>query len=189
MRDLHVGLLLLSLVFIAPAVGLHRVRHKVRRARRLRVDRNGLTWFLAGTVDEFVAWDELAEVRVSYARKSSRFLSLGDQQDLRRDGEYEQGLRTTLLLRIDLVPTSAAFTDAHPELAARVRWADRNPGDPPPPHPPWKERIGDSDAVVRVPYGDRPDLFGPFDEALERFAGPRYRRPRNEGQAMGFRYS
>lgn len=173
------------------AHGLVRLRRRVLAPRALVFDARGVRHATDDRRAFAVEWRELAQARVSYARKPGPLRNPVTLRGVTADapaGEdppVQFGVST--FVRLDLVPNDPAFLDRH-DLKAFVRWTGRPPGTPVDPAP-WSEDVGDRQAIIRVPFGDMPELLAAVDAALRAHAGDRYHPPVNEGLALGFTYS
>lgn len=185
------GLLAFAAVWFSATYGLIRLRRRIFAPRSLVFDRRGIRHVTSDRRAFQVEWSELSQARVSYARKPGPLrnpLSWGGVTADAPVGESpppQFGVST--FVRLDLVPSDPGFLDRH-DLTAFTRWTGRPDGvdvDP----TPWAEDIGDRQAIIRIPFGDLPELLAATDAALRTFAGDRYHPAVNEGLAWGFTYS
>lgn len=186
----HVAAPVIGTVLLVLAGLLLRVRHRIFAPRSLTFDARGIRH---GAVDRRafqVEWSELAQARVSYARKPGPLRSpltwggVTADADPGQDPRAHWGIST--FVRLDLVPADPGFLDRHRNLAVFKRYTGR-PGEAP--RSTWADDIGEQQAILRIPFGDMPQVASEVDAGLRRFAGERYHPPVNEGLAWGFRYS
>ncbi|QXC61856.1 hypothetical protein KSP35_03220 [Aquihabitans sp. G128] len=187
----NVGLAVLGLLLLAGAAQLVRLRARVFAPRSLVFDGRGIRQVAVDRRAFEVEWSELTQARVSYARKASPLrspLALGGvTDDAPPGGNPARHLAVSTFVRLDLVPADRSFLDRHPNLKPFRRFT-KPPGGQLPPAP-WADDVGSSQAIIRIPFGDLPEVAAALDAGLRRFAGPRHHPPVNEGLALGFTYS
>lgn len=188
--------LVVGLAIVAFGVFLVRSVPKIMRPRQLILDGRGIRLVDTGWRSFEVEWGELLQVRASYARKPGPVRSPlswgGTTADAGPDGTLERSFGVSTFVRVDLVPADPAFLDRHPAMQPYRRFTGRPAGTPTgvgEGGAPWAEDVGGRQVVLRVPFGDQPELLAAVDHALRLHAGTRYHPPVNEGLALGFRYS
>ena len=190
-RPTALGATAFGAVLVVLGLLLARAIPKLLRPRRLVLDEQGIRLLDEVGKPFDVAWGELLQVRASYARKPGPVRSPlswgGVTDDAAPDGTLEHSFGVSTYVRVDLVPADPAFLERHPGMRGYRRLTGRPAGTPV--GVPWAEDVGDQQAVIRVPFGDQPQLLAPVDAALRAHAGARYHPPVNEGLALGFRYS
>jgi hypothetical protein len=179
-------------VLILAAVLLGSTWKRVCATRTLEVNRRGIRHVVDDPRTFEVTWGELAELRLSYARKpgnprtaTKAQRTFAEDAPAGGDPANPAGVRT--YVRLDLVPADQTFLQRHPNMVA-LRRSTLRPADSSAVAP-WSDDVLDRQAIIRLSFGERPDLYSHVDAALRRFAGERYHVPVNEGLASGTTYS
>ncbi|CAN5641227.1 hypothetical protein BH10ACT1_BH10ACT1_24290 [soil metagenome] len=188
----NAGLAVVAALLLLAVYGMFRVRKRIFAPRSLVFDGRGIRQVAVDRRAFALEWAEVAQARVSYARKPGTIRSPltwgGITEDAAPGQDPAASFGVSTFVRLDLVPADAAFLDRHPELKPFKRWTDR-PAGTPKAGAPWAEDVGGRQAIIRIPFGDMPQLAAATDAAIQAFAGSRYHPPVNEGLAWGFRYS
>ena len=186
------GLAVIAVLLLLAVFGMFRVRTRIFAPRSLVFDARGIRQLAVDKRAFAIEWGELAQARVSYARKPGTIRSPLTWGGITRDAEPghdpARSFGVSTFVRLDLVPADPGFLQRHPDLKNFKRWTGR-PADTSLAGPPWAEDVGGRQAIIRITFGDMPQLAAATDAALQATAGPRYHPPVNEGMAWGFKYS
>ena len=148
--DVPIPVLIIGVVLLLIGVGLARLTPKALRHREVVVDQDGIRLVDTGWRPFEVRWEELAQVRASYARKPGPARNPvswgGITEDAGPEGELRRSFGVSTFVRLDLVPADPAFLERHPNMKPYRRFTGRPEGVGPDPAP-WAPDVGDRQAV------------------------------------------